>query len=96
MIDALIAGQRHPEVLAELAKGRMRTKIPQVQDALAGRFNDHHALLCQAMLVRIDQADATVAAPGARIDELLVPYEAAVSLLVTIPGGETQCPRDPR
>jgi transposase len=86
MIDALISGQRDPEALAEMAKGRMRKKIPQLQDALAGRFNEHHALLCRAMLARIDQADGTVAALTDRIDELLDPYEAAVSLLVTIPG----------
>jgi transposase len=86
MIDALIAGQRDPEVLAEMAKGRMRKKIPQLHDALAGRFNEHHALLCRAMLSRIDHADATIDTLTARIDELLDPYEAAVSLLVTIPG----------
>jgi transposase len=80
------AGQRDPKVLAEMAKGRMRSKIPQLQDAMAGRFNEHHALLCRAMLARIDQADATVETLGVRIDELLDPYEAAVSLLVTIPG----------
>ena len=39
MIDALIAGQRNPAVLAEMAKGRMRAKIPELKDALAGRFN---------------------------------------------------------
>lgn len=86
MIDALIAGERDPEVLAEMAKGVMRKKIPQLQDALAGRFNEHHALLCAAMLARIDQADATIDALGVRIDELLDPYQAAVTLLVTIPG----------
>ena len=47
MIDALIAGQRDPAVLAEMAKGRMRSKIPELKDALAGRFNEHHALLCR-------------------------------------------------
>ncbi len=84
--DALIAGQRDPHVLAEMAKGRMRSKIPALQDAMAGRFNEHHALLCRAMLARIDQADSTVAELTARVDELLDPYEAAVTLLVTIPG----------
>jgi transposase len=86
MIDALIAGERDADVLAELAKGRMRSKIPRLKDALAGRFNEHHALLCQAMLARVDQADATIDALGVRIGELLDPFEAAVSLLVTIPG----------
>lgn len=86
MIDALIDGQRDPQVLAEMAKGRMRSKIPELRDALAGRFNDHHALLCRAMLARIDQADATIDELTARIEELLDPHEAAVTLLVGIPG----------
>jgi len=86
MIDALIAGQRDPAVLAEMAKGRLRAKIPQLEDALAGRFNDHHALLCRTMLARIDQADATIDELTARIEELLDPHEAAVRLLVGIPG----------
>ncbi len=86
MIDALIAGQRDPAVLAEMAKGRMRAKIPELQDALAGRFNEHHALLCRAMLARIDQADATIDELTAQIETLLDPHQAAVSLLVGIPG----------
>ncbi len=86
MIDALVAGQRDPEVLAEMAKGRMRSKIPELKDALAGRFNAHHALLCKAMLARIDQADATIATLTARIEVLLDPHQAAVTLLVGIPG----------
>ena len=86
MIDALIAGQRDPSVLAEMAKGRMRTKIPELKDALAGRFNAHHALMCRAMLARIDQADATIAELTERIMALQDPHEAAVTLLVGIPG----------
>jgi len=86
MIDAPIVGQRDSRVLAELAKGRMRSKITQLEDALAGRFNEHHALLCNTMLARIDHADATIELLGARIEELLGPYEAAVSLVVTVPG----------
>jgi transposase len=88
MIEALIDGQRDPEALAEMAKGRMRSKIPQLQDAMAGRFNEHDGLLCRAMLARIDQADTTtIVTLTERIDELLGPYEAAVPLLVvTIPG----------
>ena len=86
MIDALIAGQRDPAVLAEMAKGRMRSKIPELQDALAGRFNEHHALLCRSMLARVDQADATIAELTERIVELQHPHEAAVALLVGIPG----------
>lgn len=86
MIDALIGGQRDPEVLAELAKGRMRKKIPQLQDALAGRFNEHHARLCKAMLARIDQANATIDELTDAVEEILDPHEAAVQLLIGIPG----------
>ena len=86
MLEALIAGQRDPKVLADLAKGRLRKKIPELEDALAGRFNQHHALLCAAMLSRIDHADATIAALTRRVEELLDPHEAAVALLVGIPG----------
>jgi transposase len=86
MIEALIAGQRDPAVLADMALGRLRNKIPDLELALVGRFNEHHALLCRAMLARIDQANATVDTLTVRIDELLDPYEAAVTLLVTIPG----------
>jgi transposase len=86
MIDALICGQRDPDVLAEMAKGRMRSKIPELKDALGGRFNEHHALLCRAMLARIDQADATIDELPAKIVGLLGPHEAAVTLLVGIPG----------
>lgn len=86
MIDALIGGQRDPQVLAELAKGRMRNKIPQLQDALAGRFNEHHARLCKAMLARIDQANATIDELTDAVEEILDPHEAAVRLLIGIPG----------
>ena len=86
MIDALIAGERDPAVLAKMAKGRMRPKIPQLADALAGRFTAHHALLCRAMLARIDQADATIDELTKQIEILLDPHEAAVTLLVGIPG----------
>ena len=64
----------------------MRSKIVHLQNAMAGRFNDHHALLCRAMLARIDQADATIGELTVQIEQLLDPHEAAVSLLVGIPG----------
>ena len=86
MIDALIAGQRDPQILADMAKGRMRSKIDWLEDALAGRFNEHHALLCTAMLARIDHADKTIDMLTTQIEHLLDPHEAAVTLLVGIPG----------
>lgn len=61
MLLALIAGERDPEVLAELAKGRFRNKIPDLQRALRGRFGDHHALLLGMSLDHIDHLGATMA-----------------------------------
>jgi transposase len=86
MIDALILGQRDPAVLAEMARGRMRSKIPELTDALDGRFNAHHAMLCSIMLERIDQADRIIGELSERVVELQAPHEAAVSLLIGIPG----------
>ena len=62
MIDALVAGQRDPDVLAEMAKGRLRSKIPELQRR-PGRAVQRAtmALLCRTMLARIDAADATIA-----------------------------------
>jgi transposase len=86
MLEALVAGQRDPAVLAELAKGRMRAKIPQLREALEGRFSAHHALIVAEMLARVDHADATIEALSARIDEVIVPFVRQVELLCTIPG----------
>ncbi len=86
MIEALITGQRDPAVMADMARGRMRAKIPELTDALMGTFNEHHAMLCRTMLARIDQADTTIAELSTRIVELQNPHEAAVRLLVGIPG----------
>ena len=61
MMAALIAGQRDPKVLAQLARGRMRGKIPDLEEAFTGRFDDHHAFLLAGMLARIDAVDADIA-----------------------------------
>ncbi len=86
MIDALIAGQRDPAILAEMARGRMRAKISELTEALDGRFNEHHAMMCATMLARIDQADEIIARLTERVVESQSPHEAAVQLLVGIPG----------
>jgi transposase len=86
MLDALIAGQRDPHVLADLAHGRMRVKLPQLRQALTGYFDDHHAFLCASMLRRIDTLTADIAILDARIDELIAPFLHAVEQLDEIPG----------
>lgn len=86
MIDALVGGQRDPHVLAEMARTRMRRKIPQLVEALTGRFSDHHAMLCQMMLRRIDAIDVDVAALDQAIDAAMAPFRRVKGHLVTIPG----------
>jgi transposase len=86
MLEAMIAGQRDPRVLADLAHGRMRVKLPQLRQALTGYFDDHHAFLCAAMLHRIDVLTADIAALDARVNELIAAFTDAVDRLDEIPG----------
>jgi Transposase and inactivated derivatives len=86
MMAALIAGERDPKVLAELARTRMRTKIPQLREAFTGLFDDHHAFLLNRMLHRIDGIEADIAAMDAQIEQLLTPFAPEAARLDEIPG----------
>lgn len=86
MIEALTDGERCGAVLADLAKGRMRSKIPDLSMALEGRFGEHHAMMCRLHLGHIDHLEAMIAEIEARIEEAMQPFHAARDLLVTIPG----------
>ena len=86
MLDALVAGQRDPTVLADLARTRMRTKLGDLREAFVGRFSDHHAFLLRRMLVHIDALNADIAAVEARIADLIAPFADAVTRLDAIPG----------
>ena len=86
MMAALLAGQRDPKVLAELARSTMRRKIPVLEEAFIGQFTDHHAFLLRTMLARIDATTTDIAAVEAQIEELVAPFEAAVQRLDEIPG----------
>ncbi len=86
MLDALIQGTTDPEVLAELAKGRMRSKIPALKEALEGRFDHLHAVWIGAILEHIDFLDGQIASLTEAIGEQIAPFEKAVELLCTVPG----------
>jgi transposase len=86
MMRSLIAGEQDPAVLANLAKGRMRAKIPDLGRALTGRFSEHHGFLLQRMLDHIEAQEAEIADLDARIEELIAPFGHQVELLSTIPG----------
>lgn len=86
MIEALIAGERDPAVLAANALGRMRPKIPALADALVGRFAAHHGAVARVILDHIDFLDAAIARLDQEVAARLGPFRAAVDLLQTIPG----------
>jgi transposase len=86
MLDALISGTNDPEILAELAKGTLRKKIPALREALECRFSGHHALLVGQMLAQIDFLDETIATLSAQIEELTRPFSREIELLDSIPG----------
>ena len=86
MVEALIDGERRPLLLAELAKGRMRAKIPDLQRALEGRFDDHHALMCRLHLDHLDHLDEMIARLDTQIEDMMQPFRSQRELLTTIPG----------
>jgi transposase len=99
MLAALVAGQRDPVVLADLARGRLRSKIDELRLALAGRFTDHHGVMVGLHLTRIDDLDWMLRKVKANIGEvevgqdatasgtgLIAPFAAQVALLTSIPG----------
>jgi transposase len=86
MLDALVAGTTDPEVLADLARGRLRAKIPALREALEGRFDRLHAVWIGAILNHLDFLDEQIAGLTETIGEQIAPFEQAVELLCTIPG----------
>lgn len=86
MIDALIAGERDPQVLAGLAKGRLRIRIPDLVRALHGRFHAHHARLLRLHLDHIDFLDARICDLDGQIGEVVAPFAEQRRRLMTIPG----------
>lgn len=88
MIEALIAGEHDGERLADLAKGKMRPKIPALTEALTGHFGAHHAVAAERILGHLDFLDATIRALTAQIDSRMAPFESVYNLLLPVPGLE--------
>ena len=87
MIEALIAGERDPQALAGLAKGKLRPKIPELTEALDGHFGAHHAIAATRILEHLDFLDATIAALSAEIAQRVAAgYQRALDLLLPVPG----------
>ena len=89
MLEALIEGERDPITLADLAKRRLRSKIPELTEALTGRFSAHHAFLTRMHLDLIDNYTVALDELTTRIEVVMEPFRAARDLIVTIPGIST-------
>jgi transposase len=87
MLDALVAETSDPQVLADLAKGKLRAKLPALREALQGRFEAHHALIIGAILSHLDFLDEHIAQLSDAIEAELGPTgQAAITLAATITG----------
>ena len=86
MLTALVAGTTDPAVLADLARGRLRAKLPALRQALTGRFRAHHAFLLTQLLAHLDYLDEALATLSQAIEGHLAPFAAAAARLQTIPG----------
>ena len=91
MLEALLSGVTDPEQLAELSKGRMRAKIPQLREALQSRFRiEHHGIMIAQLLAHIDALDQAQQNLTEQIELVLAPHAQIVELLCTIPGVQAQ------
>jgi transposase len=86
MLEALVHGTTDPAVLADLARGALRKKLPALRQALAGRFRGHHAFLVGQMLAHLDYLDEAIATVSDRLGELLAPFAETLARLDAIPG----------
>jgi transposase len=86
MLRALIEGTTDPNVLADLALGKLRLKLPALREALQGRFDTQHAIIVGRILAHIDYLDEAITELSTAIEEQIAPFASAVELLCTIPG----------
>jgi transposase len=86
IMQALIDGQRDPKTLAQMARGRLRPKVAQLQEALTGFFTDHHATILAMMLDNIDRLSAQIAILDTTIAEAVAPFSHQVEQLTEITG----------
>jgi transposase len=86
MIAALIGGETEPDRLAELARRRLRGKIPQLRQALKGHVTEHHRFLLRTLMDHVRHLEERIGRLDRRIEEAMSPFAQAVDRLVTIPG----------
>jgi transposase len=86
MLEALVRGNTDPDVLADLARGALRKKLPALRQALSGRFHPHHAFLVSQILAHVDYVEEAIEAVSQQIDVIIAPFTSALERLSTIPG----------
>ena len=86
MLEALLGGSTDVTALAELARGRLRQKIPALREALTAQFRAHHAFLIGQILAKIDFLEETIATLTEEIDRQVRPFEALIDRLTSLPG----------
>src|SRR5512132_1225458 len=86
MLRALLAGERDPKVLAELTRGRLRNRLPELREALRGRFGAHHALLVRLALDHVEQLERSITELDVAVDRAIAPFARARDRLDTITG----------
>lgn len=86
MLKELCEGNNDPDALADLAKGKLRAKLPLLRQALDGRFREHHALLVSHLLAHVEYLDQTITELSEEVEERMRPFERQRELLCTIPG----------
>jgi transposase len=90
MLEALVAGTTDPAVLADLARGKLRAKLPALRNALTGRFRSHHAFLVSQLLAQLDFLEESMEQLSAQIAVSIAPFTAELERLDTIPGVNTR------
>jgi transposase len=86
MIQAIIRGEDDPEKMAELARARLRAKIPQLQIALEGRVTEHHRFMLNMLMEHLDMLEELIGQLNQRIEEKMLPFAKAIQRICTIPG----------
>src|SRR3989449_10395681 len=86
MLEALVRGTTDPGLLADLARGKLRAKLPALRQALTGRFRPHHAFLVSQLLAHLDYVDETITTLSERIEEVISPFADELARLDTIHG----------
>jgi transposase len=86
MLEALLGGNTDPEVLANLARGKLRKKLPELKKALHGRFSTHHRFILEHILGHLDFLDGTIEKISEEVAARTAPFDELIQLMDTIPG----------